>query len=401
VSIPLLATRQRIEDPHTLWLGWEASPRRISREEERAGGEAKFEELFSDIPPEKRGRALRRARFHDPALVEILLEKSAALQLVDPPRADALAILAATLSLKLQSPAPVAAYLARANTLSGNARRLVGRNQEAEIAFGNAVFFLSDKPLSADRAFFCRYLAFLRWEEGKIDEAHALLGRAAEMFEDPGNDPDGQEYPTTQALRGLLAWDEGDVRSALDLFSVYHPEFPAMGGRRPWLDVRTRLAFAAALAACGFREPTEAVLTEAVEFYAQIDDPAERLRIKWWEGRARSLMGQLEQGMRLLETVRRCFLEERRVPEAALASLDVGQALAARGSGAEVGRLADEYQSLLGDEEGGEIGVRALRQLHADLEVGNDPGTAVSTLSAFVRRTLRFRGFRVDPLPFA
>ncbi len=144
-------------EPGALWVRWE-SPR-LPREglgEEEARRRERAEALFAELAgraPEKRCWALKERRFRDPALVELLLEKSREAQLADPGEADGLATMAALLALRLCEPgenaALMAVFLGRASCLSGNARRLLVNEAEAELAFANTVSFLAARP---DRA---------------------------------------------------------------------------------------------------------------------------------------------------------------------------------------------------------------------------------------------------------
>ena len=157
-------------------------------------------------------KALHKARFRKPAFVELLLEKSREAQLVNPEQAEALALMAASVTVQLHKPnedgALIAVFMARAHCLAGNA--LLGSEADAEIAFGNTAYFLARSPVSCDRAFYCRALAVLRWEQGRIDEAAALLYHAAGIFEENG--ALGEEG-TCLALAGLLYTEEGDARA--------------------------------------------------------------------------------------------------------------------------------------------------------------------------------------------
>lgn len=71
-----------------------------------------------------------------------------------------------------------------ARALRGNALRIRGELEKAAAAFSQAASYLAWPFESAVRAAYCRALSLLRWEQGRLDEAAALLveaGRAAEL----------------------------------------------------------------------------------------------------------------------------------------------------------------------------------------------------------------------------
>src|SRR5688572_20742040 len=179
--------------------------------------------------------------------------------------------MAALLALRMCEPgedgALMAVFLGRAHCLAGNAWRLVGNEAEAELAFGNTVSFLARSAGSCDRAFYCRSLALLRWEQGRIDEAVSLLHHAARIFAENGAD---QEEGTSLALLGLLYVEEGDPRRAVP--PLRKARLGAEPGRRPWLAVRARLALALALARLGHLGQSRWALRESWELFPLLDD---------------------------------------------------------------------------------------------------------------------------------
>lgn len=406
-------------EPGALWVRWE-SPRPPS---EGAGEEARrrerAEELFAELAgraPEKRCWALKSRRFRDPALVELLLEKSREAQPADPGEAITLATMAALLALRMCEPggegALMAVFLGRAHCLAGNAWRLVGNEAEAELAFGNTVSFLARSAGSCDRAFYCRSLALLRWEQGRIDEAVSLLHHAARIFAENGA---RHEEGTSLALLGLLYVEEGDPRRAVA--PLRKARLGAEPGRRPWLAARARLALALALARLGHLGQARWMLREAWELFPLLNDCdgagagdgagdcEELVRAHWLEGRVCSLLGPAEEAEGLLDSVRGKFLDDGCLPEAALASLDLAlhRTEAHRGPAgpAAMAPLIAELQARLGTEDGADIALKGLRGFERSLEEGKPPRESADGIASFLRRTFRFRGFRVEPLPFA
>lgn len=394
-------------EPGALWVRWESPRPTLGGPGEEARRRERAEALFAELAgraPEKRCWALKARRFREPALVELLLEKSREAQPADPGEAITLATMAALLALRMCEPggegALMAVFLGRAHCLAGNAWRLLGNEAEAELAFGNTVSFLARSAGSCDRAFYCRSLALLRWEQGRIDEAVALLHHAARIFAENGA---GHEEGTSLALAGLLYVEEGDPRRAVP--PLRKARLGDEPGRRPWLAARARLALALALARLGHLGQARWMLRESWELLSLLDDCEELVRAHWLEGRVCSLLGPAEDADGLLDSVRAKFLDDRCLPEAALASLDLllHRALhrAQSGWGPAVGPLIGELQARLGAEDGVDIALKGLRGFERSLQEGKPPRESADGIASFLRRTFRFRGFRVEPLPFA
>ena len=392
-------------EPGALWLRWEMPSGLPADEEVRDRLEA--EGLFADLlahPPEQRMQALRKPCFHQPAFVELLLERSRDTQLADPERAEALALMAASLTVQLHRPdedgALVAVFMARAHCLTGNARRLLGSEADAEIAFANTAYFLARPAGSCDRAFYGRALAILRWEQGRTDEALSLLFHAARIFEENGA---LSEEGTCLALAGLLYVEEGDAGRALGPLRKARlaAAQPLPPSSRPWLSIRARLALALALADLGHLGRARWMRQEAWRLYALQTSPEEQFRAQWLEGRIGIRLGSWEEAFDLLDGVRGKFTAERRLPEAALVTLDLALLHTEAKRRPEIEPLIEGFAAALGTEDGSDIALRGLRRCQRDLAAGRDPRESAAGIASYLRRTFRFRGFRVEPLPFA
>ncbi len=347
-------------DPGDLWVGWESQ------------------------------QAERQLTRHPP--IEDLLEASASRLLSDPSQALILARKAEEAGRQEE------AYLGRTRYLAGTALRLLGRLEEAESAFLSAAQSLASSRRSLDRAFYCRGLALLRWEQGRLDEAGALLERAARSFSAARLE---EEAGTARALLGLLASEEGEGASAyIALRTAIH----AMDAeRRPWLTVRVCLARALILAGRRRQEDSAlAMLQKVWRLRPQVTDAREQIVGRWWEGRVQARLGNHHDAAGLLRTARLKFLEERRVPEAALATLDAMHYLAEAGRLAEAREAADDFECWLGREDGAAEAREALEHFRCDLtRSSRNLRSCAIEGAASIRRRLRFRGFRIDPLPFA
>lgn len=198
-------------DRDALWLLWEAggSYWAETAAEERAEAERLFAGLF-DLAPETLGPALRRKRFRSAALVELFLEKSRAALPGDPERADALAMLGGVVLGKLKAEgdrAMVPVLLSRISWLAGNARRLLGDDEQAESALASCNLALPAELHRVEHAFFLRALGLLRWEQGRSAEAAALLDFACRLF--AGHSAESEE--ATRALLGKLYTEVGKL----------------------------------------------------------------------------------------------------------------------------------------------------------------------------------------------
>jgi len=384
-------------DRSALWLGWEADPPRISQEERRPEVELLCASLLA-LAEADRQRAVRTSQYRNAALVEILLEKSFRAQEADPGQARDLARLAGTLAAQLppEDGSRVSVYAARAHYLAGNAWRLLGDHAESEIAFAAVSYYFGSSFSSLDRAFYCRALALLRWEQGRLEEAEALFLRAVHRFQETGQK---EELGTTLALLGLQDLEQGQEsrRHGLKAAWLLMPM-----DRRPWLIVRVALAAAFRVASQGKSEDALAALQETWRRAPNVSAPQEQVCMRWWEGRVMARLGDEGDAACLLATARRTYLEERLVPEAGLASLDTMLFLAEAGRGSEARQVAEELVARLGGENGGDVAVTAVRDFQSDIESGRSDlrGEAVARAST-LRRILRYRGFRIDPLPFA
>jgi tetratricopeptide (TPR) repeat protein len=161
----------------------------------------------------KRNRAPESAT-RNLRLAELLLEESGRLQPGEPEVSEELARLAlliATASHAPEAAARVEGVKALGYCLLGNARRLQEDLAEAEEAFRDAAFHLVQPPDSCERAFYCRMLALLRREQGRMEEAVALLWRAAGIYRGAGET--AEEGACLAELGSLLLEEEEHDRA--------------------------------------------------------------------------------------------------------------------------------------------------------------------------------------------
>jgi tetratricopeptide (TPR) repeat protein len=378
-------------DASAFWLAWETNVPRLD-EKQRSEVEALWRRHRARWPSGRKRQTPSRE------MLESILESSAACQLSDPKHAKALAEMAADLAAELLLNPAGDVYAARS---FANASRLLGDLAYAETAFGDVVYHLSAPVDSLDRAFYCRALALLRWEVGRLDEAGALLTHALRCFGESAATQKGatEEKGATGALVGLLELEQGrEARSQIALSAA----LDSMDlERRPWLTVRASLALALVLASRDAPDPALAVLQEVWRLSPQITDIREQVCMRWWEGRVQARLGDELDAHALLGSARRSYLQQQREPEAALVTLDGMAFLAEAGHPAEAYSWAEELVKRLGNQDRADI-LSAVWGLRREIEAGRRDlhGCAV-TRAASLRRSLRYKGFRIDSLPFA
>jgi tetratricopeptide (TPR) repeat protein len=142
----------------------------------------------------------------------------------------------------------------------------------AESAFNDASFFLSDDP--PERGLYCRALALLRWDQGQLDEAAALLRYAACAY---GEKEDKVEEGACLALLGLL------YTEAEEFFPAVGPLLRAQlalapGQRHRRLLARSHLSLLLCLAEEGRQEEVRELMSTALALEAIVEGEEERAR---------------------------------------------------------------------------------------------------------------------------
>jgi hypothetical protein len=354
--------------------------------------------LFAELmqaPPGERSGVIQQARFRSLDLLERLLEESHAGQLSEPARAAELARLASRLAgLFGQGDEEAAAALPRAYSLGANARRLEGRLQAADALLAKAVPFLAG---SVERAFYCRTLALLRWEQGRADEAQALLQHTTFLYGLEGMD---YEVGACLTILALVLAEEGGRGDPLALLARGWNEMDRDG--RPHLALRGGLALAALLAEAGQEERARGVLEDSWRLFSEVTEPAEMLRVYAGEGRALARLGAREEAAHVLESVRRQLLAEPSPAEAALVSLDLAPVLAESGRADEIEALAEALLSSFPTLPAMLLAAQHLSAL-AILARDGEPRLREASFKTAItlRRMFRACGLRIKPLPFA
>jgi DNA-binding Lrp family transcriptional regulator len=378
-----------------IWRNLELSPEKVAERVRRREAAGKLFAELANVPPAGQAELLRQARFQNLDLLDLLLESSQEAQPAEASRAEELSHLAARLAAGLAEEEPeAAAALPRAFCLGANARRLLQDVEGADAMLARAAPFVE---FPGERALYCRVAALVRWEQGRADEADALLRHGARLFGEEGL---AGEEACSRGLLGLLQMEQtgmGDPLPALlDGWSEMGREV------RPALALRVGLAAAVSLAERGQADRARSTLREAWRLFAEIQGSRELLRASWLEARVLGRLGEREEALQILESVRlRLFLEPSPA-EAALVSIDLGLVLAESGRAAEIESLAKALRKSFPDEAPLIVATGGL--LHfAELALEAEPGLRSLARHAMATMTRTFRVARLSlrPLPFA
>jgi len=361
----------------------------------RPEGAGRRREALTSAPSARQVELLRQTRFQSLDLLDLLLESSQDAQLADPARAEDLSHLAARLAATLSEDEPEAvAALPRAFGLGANARRLRQDVTGADAMLAKAAPFLE---FTGERALYSRVAALVRWEQGRPDEADALLRNAIRLF---GEEELVPEVACCRGLLGLLQMEQrglGDpLPSLLDGWVEMSREL------RPALALRVVLSAAVCLAERRQMDRARMKLREAWRLLSEVGDPRELLRASWLEARALGRLGDREEALQMLESVRlRLFLEPSPA-EAALVSIDLGLVLAESGRAAEIESLAEALRKAFPDEAHLIVATGGLLRF-AELALDAEPGLPALARHAIATmlRTFRVARLSLQPMPFA
>ncbi|MEO6195199.1 MAG: hypothetical protein ABIS20_19445 [Thermoanaerobaculia bacterium] len=387
---------ETLEEPYgEIWRRLDLSPEKVAERERRrqAAGEL-FAEL-TGAPLESQRDLLRQERFRNLDLLDRLLEESQDSQPADPPRAEEMAHLAGRLAATLAVEEPeAAAALPRAFCLGANARRLGGDVEGADAMLAKAAPFVE---FSSERALYCRIAALVRWEQGRIDEAEALLRHAARLFAGEGL---GGDDACCLGLLGLLQMEQPGLGDPLPALLEGWSE---MGREiRPGIALRVGLSVAACQAGRGRADQARSTLREAWRLFAETKDAREMIRASWLEARVLGCLGEPAEALQILESVRQRLLAEPSPAEAALVSVDLGLLFAESGRAGEIEALAGALRAAFPDEATLIVSAGGLG-CFAELAVAGEADLRLMArhAAATMIRTFRVARLILDPIPFA
>jgi tetratricopeptide (TPR) repeat protein len=349
------------------------------------------------VPEEERLARLEEPRFQDPLLFEVLVEAGHARLLSDPKGAqDTLGLASRLMALLSERGWPLGREigsegLCRALCLAGTARRLLGDLTWAENAFERAADVVSS---AQSRGFFCRALAVLRWDQGRSEEATALLHQARRRFSEAG---DFKDQTACVALLGLLCLDEGQTREAAELLQA---AAELDSGGRPWLGAQVWLGRAFCFAAAGERNKAKAARETAWKLYGEVTPEEALLSLYWLEGRGAALVGDIADAANLFDAVRQKRIEQGCLPEATLTTIDLGLARHAVGRKGGTGALVEELGVAFEGRPGLDFALGTLWRFVEDLEAGRPDEKLWRFMGPALRLGFRLQGVPLRPVPF-
>ncbi len=348
------------------------------------------------MPEEERQGHLGEERFHAPYLFDLLLEAGHEALPCDPRGAGEVLSLATGLVTLLDDRGDLDAEIggegySRALCLTGTVRRLLGDVQKAEAAFERAGCL----PVSAlGRGFFCRALAVLRWDQGRSEEAAALLHHAQRRY---AEGQDLQEEASCLALLGMLHVDNGEPWRAAPLLREASQGLDVE--RQPWLAAQCCLGLAFCHASDGEPDRARSARRRAHSFYCKLQEEEELLS-RWLEGRGAALAGDAEEATELFDSVRRSLIGRRRLPEATFATIDLALLWSDTRKGAGVGELVEELKAVFFDQPGFKVAMGALETVAGDVAACRLDREVWSCVSQPLRMAFRFQGVAFRPVPF-
>jgi tetratricopeptide (TPR) repeat protein len=168
-------------------------------------------------------------------------------------------------------------------------------------------------------------LALLRWEQGRLHDAAALLRYGAQAY---GELKRRHDQGVCLVLVGLAYMEAGEIKRApapllRGLMSLDDSE-PSRLSACGWLSL------ALAFALLGWEENAREAREQA--WLSKVaPEAAELAEVIWLDGRVAAALGETEEADRLLDSARVQLLASRRIPDAALASLDLAALYAETG----------------------------------------------------------------------
>jgi hypothetical protein len=125
------------------------------------------------------------------------------------------------------------------------------------------------------------------------------------------------------------------------------------------------------------------------------------LSLHWLEGRLAYQLGEAQEAGALLEAVRRTLIDRRLLPEAALATLDLGLLWLVTGRGREVGTLVEEIETVFAGRPGFDLALSVLAQPATDAAAGRLSPETWSSIAPILRVAFRLQGVPLQPVLFA
>jgi tetratricopeptide (TPR) repeat protein len=279
---------------------------------------------------------------HTWGVCQLLLKKVREQVFSDPVQAVETAHLAVRLTEHLGSayhPDWVLELRARAFAHLGNARRVLGELKGAD----DALFF-ADECLEASglrnavvEAEVLSFKASLRLDQGRLEEALALVDQALPLFEGAGHAL-GVCRTLLQKSKILTTMGLNDL--AIDVLRASTQGIDREQDSR--LFAYAHQSLVGSLVYAGRYEEAERLVPEAKELFGMTAEPLDWLRLRWLEANIAQGKGRLAVAEADYRELQREFLVFGNGLDAALVSLDLATLLWEQGRTAELKRLAEE-----------------------------------------------------------
>jgi tetratricopeptide (TPR) repeat protein len=333
-------------------------------------------------------------RFLSSDLMELLLEACHTTLAHEPRRALFLSQLTVELARLLgeRSGEPDTEMLCRALCLGSHASRLLRDHPGAEAFLAKSAFLARDL---GSRGFYLRSLALLRCDQGRTEEALALLHQAGRRFEEL---EDTAEEAVCLALLGLLYTDQDELDLAAPL--LLKAKTGLVGQRRPWLSAQTHLCLALCFALAKKSQQAHSLRESAWAFYSGLQCEDALYSLFWREAQVVEALGDLAPAGRLFDSVRLKLIANDQLAEAALVTVQLGLLLYRQGRAAEARTLSSELAAAFAGRPGLEFSLTALQCLAEDESVEGLPAVESSTLRPGFLLALKARGELPQPMPF-
>jgi tetratricopeptide (TPR) repeat protein len=380
---------------HQVWANLKARApehHRMARAR-RQTAEQLMAELFNSPPKIWRSRILGEVQFHSQDLLERLLEVCHGALPFEPRRAAEVSKVALDLGHLLGQKAPNTAAvesMCRALCLGGHALRLLGDHQQADGLLARVAMFTADP---SGRGFFCRAYALLRWDQGRTEEAEALLLQAHRRYQEL---EDVGEEGVCAALLGLLYCEVGDWDLAET--ALLKARSALVARQSPWLSAHADLALARCHALANRKAEAQELRQTVSSLYPSVPIKEALVSLLWREAQAAEALGDLAEAGRLLGAVRRSYLDRRCLPEATLTTLQLSWVLACQGRTGETVALAAKLKEVFREHPGFDVSWGALQRLSKETARARQEDGGFMYPTLFL--SYRALGVYPQPVPF-
>jgi tetratricopeptide (TPR) repeat protein len=354
-------------------------------EEERRLAEPLVAELLALPRGERHARFDEEPRFRTFFVAWKLLERS--WQVEDATEAESLGRLAAAIAERLDGTGPGAGIEAGlaigAWCRVGEACRRLGRLEAAEDALVRAVPHLEKSSDAAENAEYCRWIARLRRDQRRFDEAAALLERAATLFGSAGQTRDQALALADLAAVHLYQEDIDSAVMALDRVLALGP-----AAVDPGLALGAEWGIASCLASLGDPLQGRRILAALADRPSRRRTAVDRAVLVRLEGLIAGFRRHEHQAEVLLREAWNSFHRTGALGYAILAGLDLAALFLRQGRSANLRALGGEIRIAFQSRNLAE-GVRAgLEDLIRLLETGSAQPEHLAGIARYIARAM-------------